>query len=192
MTRATISAGLSGKLMAPALDVVDAEFEVIGIPRSGRAARRPHGNVAPPVAGMESLRRPTERAPQDTRAGPAFWTGGVLLAVAAFWVSGGYAGFVGSAVAPVAAFSLMDVTSRVDVSGHRPIILIDGTAANEGSATAVLLDLEIRVADLAGSVTRFRLGTSSRSLASGERFAFSSRLDAPKDGVKSVAVSFAE
>lgn len=190
MTLATISPGLSGKLMARASDVVDAEFEVVATPRSDDRPARPA--PVPPVAGMDSLRRPTRPGPGSRRAGPAFWAGGAMLALAAFWVSGGYAAFVGSSVAPATAFSLTDVTSRVDVSGLRPIILIDGMAANEGTATAILPDLEIRVADLAGSVTRFRLGTSSRSLASGERFAFSSRLDAPKDGVKSVAVSFAE
>jgi hypothetical protein len=190
MTLHTISPGLSGKLMAPAADIVDAEFEMVSSPRPVTPQVR--RTAVPPMAGMDTLRRPARPARQSRRAGPAFWTGGMMLALAAFWVSGGYAAFIGAAIAPTTAFSLTDVTSRVDVSGHRPIILIDGTAANEGSATAVLPDLEIRVADLAGSVTRFRLGTSSRSLGSGERFAFSSRLDAPMDGVKSVAVSFAE
>ena len=91
-----------------------------------------------------------------------------------------------------AVFTLSEVSSRVDLSGHRAIIFVDGKAANDGATAAVLPNLEIRVADLAGGITRYRLGTSSRNLEPGERFAFSSRLDAPKDGVKCVAVSFAE
>ena len=39
---------------------------------------------------------------------------------------------------------------------------------------------------------RYRLGTSGRPLAPGEAFAFSSRLDVPKNGVKSVSVTFGE
>ena len=40
-------------------------------------------------------------------------------------------------------------------------------------------------------ITRYTLGTSNRSLAPGERFGFSSRLDVPRNGVKTVSVTFA-
>lgn len=192
MTPATISPAFSGKLMAPAVDVVDAEFEEILSPRSKARHTRAANGAAPPASGMATLSLGAASPSGSRRAGPAFWAGGIMLAVAAFWISGGYAAFVGPAIAPATVFTLTEVTSRVDLSGHRPIILVDGKAANDGTVAAVLPSLEIRVADLAGGVTRYRLGTSSPSLDPGERFAFSSRLDAPMDGVKSVAVSFSE
>ena len=52
--------------------------------------------------------------------------------------------------------------------------------------------LEIRVTGNDGRTTRYTLGTSGRPLAPGERFAFSSRLEVPKNGVKTVSVTFAE
>jgi len=191
MTPLTISPAVSGELMAPGADVVDAEYEVIPAPR--RAVRRPPAAHSGPTStsGMATLG--TSPPPSGSkRAGPMFWAGGAMLAFAAFWISGGHAAFIGPTIDPVRVFTLTEVTSRVDVSGNRPIILVDGKAANDGTMAAVLPDLEVRVTDLAGGITRYRLGTSSPSLEAGERFAFSSRLDAPKDGVKSVAVSFSE
>jgi hypothetical protein len=193
MTPASISPVLSGKLMTRAADVVDAEFEEVLSPRpSSRHAAPVVAIPSTTPAGIEILSSRLEATTGNRRAGPAFWTGGILLALAAFWISGGYAAFIGPTIAPSAVFTLSEVSSRVDLSGHRPIVLVDGKAANDGAAAAVLPDLEIRVANLAGAVTRYRLGTSSRNLGPGEHFAFSSRLDAPKDGVKSIAVSFAE
>ena len=52
--------------------------------------------------------------------------------------------------------------------------------------------IEIAVTGNDGLVTRYRLGTSGRPLSPGETFDFSSRLDAPKNGVKTVTVTFAE
>jgi hypothetical protein len=195
MTPSTISPAVSGKLMARGMDVVDAEFEVIPaalVPARPAPATRPTHASRPPVSGMATLGASPVAPPGNRHAGPAFWIGGIMIAFAAFWISGGYAAFIGPAIAPTTAFALNEVTSRVDLSGNRPIILVDGKAANDGSTAAVLPDLEIRVTDLAGGVTRYRLGTSSPTLEPGERFAFSSRLDGPKDGVKSVAVSFSE
>jgi hypothetical protein len=193
MTPASISPVLSGELMARATDVVDAEFEEVLSPRPPVRQVRPAATVSRPAsAGMDILSSRLAPPSGSRRGGPAFWSGGIMLALAAFWISGGYAAFVGPAIAPAAVFTLSEVSSRVDLSGHRAIVLVDGKAANDGATAAVLPDLEIRVADLAGGLTRYRLGTSSRNLEPGERFAFSSRLDAPKDGVKSVAVSFAE
>ena len=56
----------------------------------------------------------------------------------------------------------------------------------------ILPALEIRVTGNDGRITRYRLGTAARPLAPGETFAFSSRLDVPKNGVKTVSVTFAE
>ena len=71
------------------------------------------------------------------------------------------------------------------------MLFVDGEAANDGAGPETLPPLEIRVTDNNSNVIRYRLGTSNRSLAPGERFGFSSRLDVPKDGVRTVSVIFA-
>ena len=72
------------------------------------------------------------------------------------------------------------------------ILFVDGEAANDGSAVAHLPPLDIAVTGNDGRITHYRLGTSGRPMAPGETFAFSSRLDVPKNGVKTVSVTFAE
>jgi hypothetical protein len=72
------------------------------------------------------------------------------------------------------------------------VLFVDGEAANDGAAAQQLPPLEIVVTGNDGRITRYRLGTSGRPLAPGETFAFSSRLDVPKNGVKTVSVSFGE
>jgi hypothetical protein len=91
-----------------------------------------------------------------------------------------------------AVFSISGVTSRVDVSSVKPLLFVDGEAANDGAGTLPLPPLEIRVTGEDGRITRYTLGTAGHPLAPGERFAFSSRLDLPKNGVKTVSVAFAE
>ncbi|TIU53758.1 MAG: hypothetical protein E5W30_15220, partial [Mesorhizobium sp.] len=95
------------------------------------------------------------------------------------------------AAQPAAVFSISDITSRIDASGLKPVLFVDGEAANDGAQAAQMPPLEIRVTGNDSQVTRYTLGTSGRSLAPGERFGFSSRLDVPRNGVKAVAVNFA-
>ena len=82
------------------------------------------------------------------------------------------------------------MTWRVDGSGQRPILRIDGDVANEGTGHGAVPPLLITVTANDGLVMRYRLGTSSDLLPPGEKFTFSSRLDVPKDGIKSVSVTF--
>jgi hypothetical protein len=89
------------------------------------------------------------------------------------------------------ALIISTVTSRVDRTGERALLFVDGEAGNDGAAAASLPPLEISVTGNDGSITRYRLGTSGRELAPGERFAFSSRVDVPRSGVKTVSVAFA-
>lgn len=184
---------------APA-DIVDADYVVM--PRSaGRSEPAaspppPQKPSTPSIEGMGMLRRP-EAAPAGpaSRGGPIFWTAGVGAALVAFWVSGGHALVRQSpfwtSSPPASAFSISGVTSRVDASGLKPMLFVDGEAANDGASAASLPPLEIRVTDNASNVIRYRLGTSNRSLAPGERFGFSSRLDVPRNGVRAVSVTFA-
>jgi hypothetical protein len=189
-------------------DVIDAEY--ISLPSephraTSKSSENPNlpepglsiGSAAAPSGGMDMLRRPDmPQAPRKpARGGPLFWAAGVGLATAAFWVSGGHAlgrgvPFIGSA--PQSALRISGVTSRVDATGANPILFIDGEAANDGESVEHLPALAIAVTGNDGRVIRYRLGTSGRPLSSGETFAFSSRLDVPKNGVKTVSVAFAE
>ncbi|MEQ1953685.1 hypothetical protein [Mesorhizobium sp. CN2-181] len=176
-------------------DIVDADFEIVGErqPMVPRQSLRPRAE-----AGMDFLAaKPAPARPGlfARRGGVLFWSGGVALACMSFWVSGGYAlvlppGDPSAAAGP--AFTLSDISSRVDSSGPRPMLFVDGQAGNDGAVGGAMPGLEIRVASLDGAITRYKLGTSSRQLDPGQRFAFSSRLEVPKNGVKSVSVTFAE
>ena len=184
-------------------DIVDAEFETIADPEiQSRPDEIPAatsiGTSAAPLAGMDMLRGGRRQPPRgaSVRGGPLFWAFGIGLAAAAFWVSGGHALVRNApflATQPTGqALRISDVKSRVDISGARPVLFVDGEAANDGSTTEILPALAIVVTDNDGRMIRYRLGTGSRSMAPGETFAFSSRLDVPKNGVKTVSVTFGE
>lgn len=183
----------------PAADIIDADYVVM--PRKAAAteaaAPQPRPIVTPPIEGMDMLRKPEAPAerPPAARGGPIFWIAGIGAALAAFWVSGGHA-LVRQAPfwpgAQASALTISGVTSRVDGSGANPVLFVDGEAANDGTGPATMPPLEIRVTGNDGRTTRYTLGTSGHSLASGERFGFASRLDVPKNGVRTVLVTFAD
>jgi len=180
-------------------DVVDAEYVTVA-----QAVRER------PEAAVQRERQPQEAAGMDIlkggrggatarRGGPLFWTFGICLVLAAFWVSGGHAlvqrpqaGSTETALqkAGRSALRITGVTSRLEPRGDRFFLLVDGEVVNEGGEGAVLPGLEIRVAGKDGRSTLYFLGTSDRRLEPGGRFAFSSRLEAPKDGVETVTVDF--
>lgn len=188
-------------------DIVDADYEVLPrfatkaepVPPAFAPASIPSHMQIPSLEGMDMLRKP-DAAPQRppvSRGGPIFWIFGVGIAFAAFWISGGnvlvrHAPFLAAGQDAGAALSISGVTSRVDVSGPVPVLFVDGEAGNDGAEPATLPALEIQVAGSDGRIARYRLGTSARPLGPGERFAFSSRLDMPRNGVKTVSVTFAE
>jgi hypothetical protein len=195
-------------------DVIDAEYISLpfelprGESKSSGTSKSPEpvlptpvlsiGSAAAPSSGMDMLRRTdTPAAPcKPARGGPLFWAAGIGLAFAAFWVSGGHAlmrgvPFVG-AEPPPSALRISGVTSRVDVAGTNAILLVDGEAANDGAAVEHLPPIAIAVTGNDGRIVSYRLGTSGRPLASGETFAFSSRLDVPKNGVKTASVAFVQ
>lgn len=189
---------------AAAGDVVDADYEVL--PRFGRRDFVQNASKdlpSPPedlaaAQGMDMLRKPDAASAPSTlrrRGGPIFWIAGACAVFAAFWISGGHVLVRGAAASitqdPPAVLNLTSITSRVDTSGARPVLFVDGEAGNDGPDASALPPLEIHVTGEDGSITRYRLSTSGRLLASGERFAFSSRLEVPKNGVKNVSVAFA-
>lgn len=189
-----MTAGVSlpiGRMRAADADIVDAEFEIVGATARPAAPQRFESSDR-----LAFLARDTAAPRAKKHGGLLFWTTGVGLAAIAFWVSGGHA-LVSRAGGPAllaashSAFTLSDISARLDHSGPKPVLLVDGEAGNAGSARADLPALEIHVSGGNGAVTRYKLGTSSRSLEPGERFVFSSRLDVPKNGVNTVAVTFA-
>lgn len=183
----------------PAADIIDADYVVLPPPAPSVESDSPLPRpiVTPSIEGMDMLRKPEPPAerPPAARGGPIFWIAGIGAALAAFWVSGGHA-LVRQApflsVAQASALTISGVTSHVDASGANPVLFVDGEAANDGIGPATLPPLEIRVTGNDGRTTRYTLGTSGHSLASGERFGFASRLDVPKNGVRTVLVTFAQ
>ena len=185
------------RVIVDAADIVDADYVVLP-----RLAAHPLPSApapilsAPPIQGMGMLRKPETAPARSSRGGPIFWIAGVGMALVSFWVSGGHAlvrqGPFLMAEQPASALTISGVTSRIDASGLKPVLFVDGEAANDGTRSEALPPLEIRVIDNKSNIIRYRLGTSSRSLGPGERFGFSSRLDVPKDGVKTVSVIFAD
>lgn len=182
-----------------AADVVDAEFEVV-VARGDTPDEQEStliATAAAPTAGLDMLRQ-TPPPTSASRAGPGFWIAGLAIASAAFWVSGGHAivraapFLPGTSSEPLRALRISGVTSRIDASGLRPVLFVDGEAANDGTGPETLPSLAIIVTDTAGAVIRYKLGTGGSHLAAGERFAFSSRLDVPKNGVKTVKVTFGD
>ena len=214
MTEATKARPVSGEIMtgAPSCggmaragdDIVDAEFEIVerGLPVGEARPPAPAPAVfiqdAPSVQGMDMLRgaEPAAATRPGRRAGAAFWGGGVLLAAIAFWVAGGHALVMrqgtGGLPTPASHLRIADVDTRVDRAGKRAMLFVDGQAVNDGREAAQLPPIEIRVLAPGGATTRYKLGTAERSIAPGGRFAFSSRLEVPKNGVESVSVAFVE
>ena len=175
--------------MKPA-DFIDAEFETVGVePQNARGNDRRTPGMSGPTSPATTQRRLFARP-----GGVAFWLVGMTLVASAFWISGGHSvarNFTPGRQAST-ALTISGLTARIDASGARPLLLVDGTVSNEGTRRVELPFLSISVSAADGSVTRYKLGTLSPSLAPRERFAFSSRLDVPRSGVRSVAVSFAE
>jgi hypothetical protein len=183
-------------------DIVDAEFETLRPDPADRlAAPIRHtaiGTVEAPSIGLGTLRRSEAGPPQPAaRGGPLFWIVGLGLAVGAFWVSGGHELVRQTALMPPAPqarpanpLRIADVASRIEDHGGRSILFVDGKAVNDGSEEMLLPSIEIKVTANGGDVLRYKLGTSAKPLAGGGEFSFSSRFEAPKEGIKSVSVAF--
>lgn len=180
-------------------DIIDAEFEVVATarPRAESAdaqnARPHHRSMS---GGMDMLRAVApRRASAAMRGGPMFWATGISLAAMAFWISGGHA-VVRAAAFPMSWQSsplrLADVTSRIDASGRKSVLIVDGAAVNDGTAAAELRPIDVYVASDDGKTMRYRLGTATSHVAPGARWAFSSRLEVPMNGIRAVRVVFSE
>ena len=189
--------------IAPGDDVVDAEYDqrapVCACRIASIRVRLVDRVRRAPAAGMDMLRRnePEKASRSSVPGGPLFWTTSAALVLAAFWVSGGHALVRNASIAG-------DRGAEERASHFRRHLArrCIGRCARSCWSTArrpmtalrsnVCRRIEIAVTGNDGLVTRYRLGTSGRPLSPGETFDFSSRLDAPKNGVKTVTVTFAD
>lgn len=200
MTEAAFDAATGRLLQDFGHDIVDADYEIV--PPSDAIASRERASFAAaeaPLAGMDMLRNTMaakEATQRSVRGGPLFWGLGMALAAAAFWTSGGH-----SLIKPSTFFSVAQAGPRISISGMSsrieetatgPVLLVEAEAVNSGPDATTLPPLEIHVTGNEGTTIRYNLGTSAVPLQAGHRFAFSSRLDVPKNGVKTVSVTFGE
>jgi hypothetical protein len=180
----------------PKGDALDAEYETVEAPMEPLPRRF---EAAAPATGMDFLKADAADGSNERRArhgGPLFWSFSLTLVVLAFWVSGGHA-LVRNVVLPAPSERLQplrigEVKSRIENRGGRDVLFIDGLAENHGGSASRLPPIEIMVTDNNGAATRYFLGTNGAELQPGDRYSFSSRLEAPRYGVKSVSVSFRE
>ena len=177
-------------------DIVDAEFEIVGGSGAAEAARPVLQHEAPATGGMAMLRGSIPAQPAGpVRGGPVFWATGLAAVAAAFWISGGHALVIDGTqriTGPAATLRIGPVESRVGRAGERLMLFVDSEAINDGPRPAQLPPIEIRVTAGNGRVTLYNLGTADQVIAAGGRYAFSSRVEVPNNGVKAVVVAFRE
>lgn len=199
MTEAVCDAANGRSLPDEGQDIVDADYEVVLTPDASFRHGPAGFTASRSPDGMDMLRHASgadEPIHGSPRAGPLFWMIGFVLAAAAFWGSGGHSLIRQAALFGVAEtgspISIAGITSRIEETATGPVLLVQAEAVNGGSVARMLPPLEIHVTGNEGKTTRYNLGTSAEPLAAGHRFAFSSRLDVPKNGVKMVSVTFGE
>jgi len=175
-------------------DVIDAEYETLA-PRPMRSyAPAAHCTPGTIPKSICLLRDHGQGPGRYIRRPSVFWIAGILIVAAAFWTSGGHA-IVGQMKPNEEQPSLLrleNIRSRLEHLDGRQLLIVDGKAINMGARTQVLPDLSIEILGGNGRTVHYFLGTRGQRLARGERFSFSSRLAAPKDGVESISVTFKE
>jgi hypothetical protein len=186
-------------------DIEDAEFVTIAAPaRAGenlaagdeRLDLRPRRDGAEidggARAGMDVLKRAgPAHPPIGSRAGPLFWVAGVVVAGAAFWISGGHALFDAGRSVAGQTLRIAELASRLDESSGRRLLVVDGAVENAGAARETVPPLAIEVTGDAGRVTRYTLESAGALVEPGGRYRFSSRVDAPMGAVAGVSVKMA-
>jgi hypothetical protein len=172
---------------------IEADFETIG---AAPARETAEPSSAPVPAGLDSLKS-TSAPDRSGRGGAVFWSIGALAALVAFWISGGHALLTPDPAdartkRSVHPLYIENVVSRTEESGGRFVLFVEGDARNGSDASHALPAIDIAVTDNDGATQRYRLDTGRTELVPGQRYGFSSRLEAPKPGVRSVSVTFRE
>jgi hypothetical protein len=181
-------------------DIEDAEFEVLQLSTvipsgSDQTVPRAWPCGDEPRAGIDMLKNAANNGPcaASERAGPMFWIAGVVVALASFWVSGGHAlsGSLLTRLAPSALepMRIAQLTSRVEEQDGRRLLVIDGSVENIASEAGFMPKLAIEVTGDAGRITRYTLDAAGTVVEPGERYHFSSRVNAPMGAVEGVSVN---
>lgn len=173
-------------------DVVDAEYETLRGPDAAGAKRYSALSSAPSaITGLDILRG------DGCHAGSRLWRRGAfgalgLAGVLVIWIVGGQTmfGLPAKSGTEAAALDISTVRSRLETIGGRTVLVVDGAAVNRSGRETPLPDLFINIVNGKGEPMHYLLGTNGVLLSAGERFAFFSRLAAPKEGVHSVSVTF--
>lgn len=175
--------------------IADAEFEVIGAEPVATACNMQNlargGPVRPADAELSMLRKGGEKAQQE-HGGIALYLGGLVIALMAFWVSGGHVLFNGMTKAamptPGNGIRIGEVsTSTVRING-RMVLLVNGSVFNDSAEGVMVPPIRITVTTKSGGIERFQLGSHEQLLVPWRSMPFSIRLDAPAAGVGSVLV----
>jgi hypothetical protein len=178
------------------LDIVDAEFEEVGLPIltseeiTRHTQRNSSGAAVLSSDGMSMLKRESVESVRQ-KGSVLFYFGAAAIVFMAFWISGGYAIFpsFGKKTAVADADMRIDniTTSTVTLNEH-PLLLVRGTVVNSGDGRAEPPPVKITVKSKSGDVVSYQLGSKGWPLGPGQTMPFSSRLDAPASGVESVRV----
>jgi hypothetical protein len=178
-------------------DIEDAEFEVLHLStvipsRADRLGPRLRGDGVEQRPGMDMLKSAAGKGAIRERAGPLFWTVGIVVALASFWISGGHA-LSGPLLVLLSSYAgepmrIAQLTSRVQEQNGRRLLFIDGSVENTTTATGPMPTLAIEVTGDAGRITRYTLDTAGALVEPGEHYRFSSRVNAPMGVVAGVSV----
>ena len=186
------SSGPSQRMRADAaLDIIDADFtSAHAAPWAATAAPPKPAEAEPPpdAAGMASLRR---SGGLTRGSGAGFQMFGLSLAAFAFWAAGGHA-LMPQTWLQAEPLAMVGLSSRLDRSGASPLLVVEGYAVNRSAASLPMRELAIRVTAADGAASLYRVGSSGGAIAPGGRFAFASRVPAPKNGVSTVSVAWSD
>lgn len=165
-------------------DIIDAEYVSVGAPSAPHSRKSQTGLSVLAHSGDDS----------DQRGGPVFWSAGLILVLAAFWISGGHALIgrfsAGQDLSAQGELQVSGLQTREENSGPRTVLQIDGQILNPASVPLPMPGLVINVEAKSGEIIRYALGVGQDSLAAGERYDFSSRLQAPAGGTQRVFITF--
>lgn len=168
-------------LMSQNDDIVDAEFETLGPSAVPASARTGAASDTAPKHGLGLFGAKSDgRKPMPL---PAFAAVATLSACVSFLVAGGHVLFTGShvragakpAMPPVV---LEAVTTRVDTSGGRAVLVVGADLVNKGAMTATVPPVSIRFEREDGTGFVTHVIDRGEQLEAGERMAFTSRIPA--------------
>lgn len=181
------------------ISVEDAEFETI-LPAPAPSATRDIKALPKPAlpAGLHVLsKRLSEHGdhPAKSLPGVSYWLLVGLLAMTAFWMSGGYELVRNSdqqalSATPIAKqMRLTDVNTRIEKHGAGDVIFIAATIQNHGTENGLPPELMVTLENQNGEKHHHRLSAQHMSVLARGNLAFASRIPAPHGSVANIKVA---